>query len=42
MYAAGRTKEAGESLLKLVNTFDGEVYMRRHITKWISGEFMYY
>ena len=41
LYAAGRTKEAGESLLKLVNTFDEEVYMSEPITKWVSGKFMY-
>ena len=35
MYAAGRTKDAGESLLKLVNTFDGP------ITEWISGAFAF-
>jgi hypothetical protein len=39
LYAAGRTKDAGESLLKLVNTFNDEVYMSGPITEWISGEF---
>ena len=41
LYAAGRTREAGESLLKMVNTFDEGVYMGGPITKWVSGEFMY-
>ena len=42
LHAAGRTKDAGESLLQLVNTFDEEVYMNGSITKWISGEFMHH
>ena len=41
LYAAGRTKEAGESLLKMVNTFDEAVYTSGPIIKWVSGEFMY-
>ena len=38
LYASGRTNEGGESLLKIVNTFDEEVYMNGSITKWVSGE----
>ena len=38
LYAAGRTNEGGESLLKMVNTFDEEVYVSGSITKWVSGE----
>ncbi|KAF8139668.1 WD40-repeat-containing domain protein [Boletus edulis] len=34
LYAAGHTKEAGESLLTMINTIDGEVYMRR--SSWVS------
>jgi hypothetical protein len=37
----GRTKYAGESLLKLVNSFDEEVYISGPITEWISGEFTF-
>ena len=33
--------DAGESLLKLVNTFDHEVYMSGPITAWISGGFVF-
>lgn len=40
LYAAGRTKDAGESLFKLVNTFDEEVYVSGPITEWVSGEFI--
>ena len=32
--------EGGESLLKMVNTFDEEVYVSGPITKWVSGESM--
>ena len=41
LYAAGRTKDAGESLLKLVNTFDEEANMSEPIAAWISGEFTF-
>ncbi|KAF8548191.1 hypothetical protein OG21DRAFT_1489599 [Imleria badia] len=37
LYTAGRTKDAGESLLKLVDNFGEEVYMSGHITDWVSG-----
>jgi hypothetical protein len=40
-YAADRTKYAGEYLLKLVNSFDEEVYMGGPITECISGEFTF-
>ncbi|KAG8216354.1 hypothetical protein J3R82DRAFT_6433 [Butyriboletus roseoflavus] len=33
---AGRTKEGGEALLKMVNTFDEEINTCGHITKWVS------
>jgi hypothetical protein len=40
-YAAGRMMDAGESLLKMVNTLDEQSsYMSGSLTKWISGEFM--
>ncbi|KAG6375175.1 hypothetical protein JVT61DRAFT_3383 [Boletus reticuloceps] len=35
MFAAGRTKDAGESLLKLVNIVEKEVYMIGPTTEWI-------
>jgi hypothetical protein len=38
LYAAGRTKEASESLLKMANTLDEEVYVSAHITMWVSGK----
>ena len=41
LYAAGRTKDAGESLLKMANTFDEDVYLSLPITGWISGEFTF-
>ena len=37
LYAAGRTNEAGESLLEIVHSVDEEVYMRGPITTWVSG-----
>ncbi|KAF8548319.1 hypothetical protein OG21DRAFT_1489483 [Imleria badia] len=40
-YAAGRTQDASESLLKMVNTLDDAVYMSGPIIKWVSGEFMF-
>ena len=40
LYAAGRTKDAGESLLKMVNTLDEARYMSEPLIKWVSGEFM--
>ncbi|KAH0838774.1 hypothetical protein J3R83DRAFT_7149 [Lanmaoa asiatica] len=36
LYVASRTKEAGESLLEMVNVFDREVYMSETVTKWVS------
>jgi hypothetical protein len=39
LYAAGRTNEAGESLLHIVSSVDEEVYMRGPITTWVCGEF---
>ena len=38
LYAAGRMKDAGISLLKIVNTLD-EGYMSGPFIKWVSGEF---
>ena len=35
-------KEAGESLLKMVNTFDVDVYMSGPIARWVSGKFMFH
>ena len=40
LYAAGRTKDAGESLLEMVNTLDEEGYMNGPLIKWVSSEFM--
>jgi hypothetical protein len=40
-YAAGRTQDASESLLKMVNTLDDAVYMSGPLIKWVSGEFMF-
>ena len=40
--AAGRKKDAGESLLDMVNTFNKEVYASVPITAWVSGELMLY
>jgi hypothetical protein len=33
--------DAGESLLKMVNTLDEQGYMSESLTGWISGEFMF-
>ena len=41
LYAAGRIKEAGESLLDLVNTVDEDVYMTGPILTWVSGKSCY-
>ena len=41
LYAAGRTKDAGESLLKMVITLDEERYMSEPLITWISGESMF-
>ena len=39
LYAAGRTKDAGESLLNLVSAIDEDVEPRwAFITEWVSGE----
>ena len=41
LYALGRRRDAGESLLKMVNTLDEECYMSGSFIKWISGEFLF-
>ena len=42
LYATGRSKEAGESLLNIVNTVDKDVCMTtRPIIAWISGTLCY-
>jgi hypothetical protein len=41
LYAVGRTKDAGESFLKMINTLDGEGYMSEPLGKWVSGELMF-
>jgi hypothetical protein len=41
LYAAGRTKDAGESFLKMVNTLDEEGCMSGPLVKWVAGEFMF-
>ena len=38
LYAAGRIKEAGESLLNIVNTVDEEVYVTEPIVTWAAGK----
>lgn len=40
LYASGRAREGGESLLNMINTFDDVMYMSEPITKWVSGKFM--
>ena len=42
LYLAGRRKDAAESLLEMVNSFDEEVYTSELITKWVSGESILY
>ena len=42
LYGAGRRKDAEESLLEMVNSFDEEVYTSKLITKWVSGESILY
>ena len=42
LYLAGRRKDAAESLLEMVNSFDKEVYTSELITKWVSGESVLY
>ena len=41
LYIAGRGKDAEESLLEMVNSFE-EVYTSELITKWVSGESILY
>ena len=41
LYTAGRTKDPGESFLKMANTLDEERYMSGPLIKWIIGEFMF-
>ena len=41
LYAAGRTKEAGESLLNIVSTVDEDVYTTESIRNWVSGKLRY-
>ena len=41
LYVAGRRKDAAESLLDMVNSFE-EVYTNEPITKWVSGELILY
>ena len=40
-YKAGRMMDAGESLLKMVNTLDEQGYMNGSLTEWISGELLF-
>ena len=42
LYIVGRRKDAEESLLEMVNSFDKEVYTSELITKWVSGESIQY
>jgi hypothetical protein len=41
LYAAGSIKEAGESLLNIVNTVDEDAYMTGPIITWVSGKLCY-
>ncbi|KAF8557454.1 hypothetical protein OG21DRAFT_1482320 [Imleria badia] len=41
LYAAGRIKEADESLLNIVNTIDEDVYATGPIINWVSGKLFY-
>ena len=42
LYVAGRRKDAAESLLEMVNSFDKEFYTSELIAKWVSGESILY
>ena len=42
LHVAGRRKDADESLLEMVNSFNEEVYASELITKWVSGESILY
>ena len=42
LYVAGRRKDAAESLLEMVYSFDKEVYTSELITKWVSGGLILY
>ena len=35
-------KEAGESLLKMVKTFDEDVYVSGLIARWVSGKLTFH
>jgi hypothetical protein len=41
LFAAGRTEDAGESLLKMINTLDEERCMSPPPIRWVSGEFIF-
>ena len=41
MGSAGRIKEAGESLLDIVNTVDRDAYMTGPVITWVSGKSCY-
>lgn len=38
VFAAGRIKEAGESLLIMIHAMDKDTYMTRPVRSWVSGE----
>ena len=40
LFAAGRTEDAGESVVKLIKTLDGERCMSPPLIKWVSGVFI--
>ena len=42
LYLAGRRKDAAESLLEMVYSFDEEICTSELITKWVSGESILY
>ena len=41
LYPVGRATDAGESLLKMVNTLDEERHMSGPSSRWVSGEFVF-
>ena len=41
LYATGRIKQAGESLLDVANTINKDIYMTGPIVTWVSGKLCY-
>ena len=42
LLAAGRTKEAGEALLNIINFFDETIYMAEPIVTWLTGRLCWF